>query len=157
MFRNLATTLALSLTGMIALGQGSPVDGYGNLDTAASERVQQRKVDFDRDVLAKMGVDQRFGAQVPGDAVFQDEHGRTIKFGDLYGPRPLIVMPMFFNCQGVCSVETDSLFQAAIQMTDLNIGRDYDIVLLSINPKETPELTYSRWTGIVNLYGRPGA
>jgi len=116
-----------------------------------------QRVDFNKDVLARMGVDQRFGAQVPGDAVFRDEHGRIIQFGDLYGKRPLIVMPMYFNCPGICGVETDSLMQAAIQMNDLTVGRDYDVVLLSINPKETPALTYSRWKPTVDLYGRPGS
>ncbi len=152
----LATAILVSLT-MLAGAQGSPIDGQSNPDTGASNTTTQQSINFNRDVLAKMGVDQKYGNQVPGDAVFRDDHWRTIRFGDLYGKRPIIVMPMFFECQGVCSVEVDSLMQAAIQMDNLNVGRDFDIVLLSINPKETPSLTSVRWNSAVKLYGRAGS
>ncbi|HTQ08610.1 MAG TPA: SCO family protein [Fimbriimonadaceae bacterium] len=126
-------------------------------DYSAAANAAAEKFDFNRNVLSKMGIDQHEGVQVPGDAVFQDEHGRTIHFGDLYGKRPLVVMPMYFNCPGICGVETDSLLEAAIQMKDRSIGRDYDIVLLSINPTETPKLTFPRWQGAEEMYGRPGS
>jgi protein SCO1 len=126
------------------------------VDVTPSAADQQRQANFSRDVLSKMGVDQRLGQQVPGDVAFQDEHGRTIKFGDLYGSRPIVIMPMFFECKGVCGVETDSLLQAIIQMQDLSVGRDFDIVMLSINPKETPDLTLSRWNNTVRLYNVHG-
>src|SRR5579862_439907 len=147
----------LTLVVAYCYGQGSPISGDSSPDISASAADQAKQRDFSRDVLAKMGVDQRLGQSVPGDVPFQDEHGRTVKFGDLYGARPLVIMPMFFECKGVCGVETDGLLQTAIQMTDLNVGRDYDIVMLSINPKETPEVTLPRWNNTVKLYNRPDA
>ncbi|HVT12087.1 MAG TPA: SCO family protein [Fimbriimonadaceae bacterium] len=154
MNRSFLAAIALGLTTALSFAQGSPIDGASNPDTGASNAAQQQQINFSRDVLAKMGVDQHYGAQVPGDVPFNDEHGNAIKFGDLYGSRPLIVMPMFFLCQGVCSVETDSLLQNIIQMDDLTVGKDYDVILLSINPKETPELILPRWKSTVKMYGR---
>jgi protein SCO1/2 len=151
MNRRIFTAIALGLTAALSHAQ-SPI---GDSDVAASGAVQQANRDFNRDVVAKMGVDQRLGETVPADVPFLDEHDRAIKFGDLYGKRPLIVMPMFFECKGVCGVETDALMQFAIHSQELNAGRDYDIVLLSINPKETPDLTLPRWNSTVSLYNRP--
>lgn len=117
----------------------------------------QKAANFQKDVLDKMGVDQRLGAKVPTDAVFQEADGRTVKFGELLGKRPMIIMPMFFSCQGVCGVETDSLLKSVIGMEDLNVGKDFDVILLSINPKENPSVTGSRWETVNKLYKRPGS
>lgn len=157
MNRSFLTAICLGFATALSFAQGSAIDGQSNPDTAASNAAQQQQVDFARDVMSKMGVEQHLGEQVPGDVPFMDEHGRAIKFGSLYGSRPLIVMPMFFLCQGVCSVETDSLLQNIIQLTDLSVGKDYDVVLLSINPKETPDLILPRWKSTVKMYGRPDA
>src|SRR6476659_6764643 len=47
---------------------------------------------------AQMGIDQHYGAQVPLDATFKDETGRTVKFGDMLQGKPVILLPMFFGC-----------------------------------------------------------
>ncbi|MFI5386526.1 MAG: SCO family protein [Fimbriimonadales bacterium] len=156
MNRRILMAMALGISAVLAHAQGSPIDGESNPDTGASAAAQQQQINFTRDVLSKMGVDQNLGRQVPGNVPFTDEHGRAIKFGDLFGSRPIIVMPMFFECKGVCSVETDSLLHTAIDMPDLSVGRDFDIVMLSINPKETPELTLPRWNGTVKIYNVHG-
>jgi protein SCO1/2 len=156
MKRIIFATITFGLTVALSFAQGQIMDGPGSGDVVASGAVQQANRNFQRDVLTKMGVDQLLGNQVPADIPFNDEHGRAINFGDLYGKRPIVIMPMFFQCKGVCGVETDSLFKAAIAMEDLNIGRDYDIVMLSINPKEAPDLTLPRWNTAVKDYNAHG-
>jgi protein SCO1 len=147
------SALIFGLTTALAMAQGQIMDS----DAAEGMRIQQAQKNFNVDVLAKMGVDQHAGAQVPGDVPFKDQHGHDIKFGDLYGSRPIVIMPMFFQCKGVCGVETDSLLRSAIQMSDLNVGRDYDIVMLSINPKETPDLVLPRWKTTIKTYNDKGS
>ncbi len=124
-------------------------------DARASGVDSQKQANFKLDVLDKMGIDQRLGAFVPGDVPLTDQNGRQIKFGDLYGKRPLVIMPMFFSCLSACPVETDALVRTVIQMPELSVGRDFDVVMLSLNPKETNELTQPRWRGVVRLYNRP--
>lgn len=123
---------------------------------AQAAPVQAVTRNFNRDVMAKMGVDQHEGAYVPKDVAFTDEHGREIKFGDLLGSRPIVIMPMFFECQGVCAVETDSLLQTLCQISDKSVGRDFDVVLLSINPAETPAESFPRWKVAVKTYDTYG-
>jgi protein SCO1/2 len=154
MFKPIVTATALVCSLALAFAQGMTNDLAGP-DVAAGAAAQNQTRNFNRDVLARMGVDQKEGAQVPADVPFTDEHGRQIKFGDLYGKRPIVIMPMFFTCQGVCSVETDSLLQTIIQIQELSVGKDYDVVMLSINPKETPEITLPKWKVAVETYGRP--
>lgn len=151
MSRSLLMLALLAIAGM-AFAQLPTRDA----DVAAGSTQQVASVNFNRDVLSKMGIDQLLGNQVPGDVELQDEHGRTIRFGDLYGKRPLVVMPMFFLCKGICGIETDELLQSAIHMDDLTVGKDYDIVMLSLNPKENPELTFPRWKSTVEIYNVKG-
>lgn len=148
--------LSALVLGMAALsfGQQGPFD---SADVSQSGKSAQQQRNFTKDVLDKMGVDQKLGEMMPADVPFQNQFGETIKFGDLFGKRPIVIMPMFFECKGVCSVETDSLLKNAIQLKDINVGRDYDIVMLSINPRETPDLTFPRWKGVIKLYDRPQA
>src|ERR1044072_304681 len=145
--------VAMGLLAALACAQG-PFDAS---DVTQSGKAAQVERDFTKRVLDKMGVDQRIGDQLPADVTFQNQFGETIKLGDLYGERPIVIMPMFFVCKGACSVDTDSLVKSAIELKDVSVGRDYDIVMLSINPKETPDLTFPRWKGVVKLYDRPGA
>lgn len=150
----IATAIALTLGAAYAAAQ-APVFDSG--DVKASGRAAQQDRNFTKDVLSKMGVEQRLGEYVPADVPFQNQHGETIRFGDLYGKRPIVIMPMFFECKGVCAVETDALMQSVCQMSQLTVGKDYDVVMLSINPKEKPELTLPRWNGVIKLYEKPEA
>jgi protein SCO1 len=146
-------TIAFAVCTALCSAQSQVMEG----DVAASGQTQQQQRNFNREVLAKMGVEEHQGRQVPGDVPLKDQHGRDIKFGDLYGSRPIVIMPMWFLCKGVCGFETDALLKTAIQMSDLNVGRDYDIVMLSINPKETPDLVLPRWKTTVKTYNDKGS
>src|SRR4051812_33103810 len=98
--KSIVTAIALSLTTALSFAQGQIIDGPGSTDTNASGAIQQANLNFKRDVLSKMGVNEHQGKFVPGDVPLMDEHGRQIKFGDLYGSRPIVIMPMFFQCKG---------------------------------------------------------
>ncbi len=109
---------------------------------------------FNENVLRHMGVDQLLGNKVATDATFQEADGTTVRFGDLLGKRPLVVMPMYFECHGVCGISTDSLLKATIGIDKKTVGTDYDVVLLSINPAEDPSVTAPRWKTAEKLYRR---
>jgi protein SCO1 len=117
-----------------------------------------------RDDLKQMKVEQKLGNQVPADAVFKDEYGNDIKFASLLGKRPLILLPIFYACRGICGKETDNLLKTVAKMQrsqvggdsdaqtqGKQVGRDYDIVFLSIHPKETPALAMNKKTSLLNV------
>ena len=104
-----------------------------------------------KQALSQMRIDQKLGSQVPGDAVFKDEEGKEIQFGSLLGQRPVVILPMFFGCQGICGTEVDGVLKNVAKMKGA-IGKDYDVVLLSINPNETSELARDKKISLLKVF-----
>ena len=101
---------------------------------------------------SQMRIDQHYGAQVPLDATFKDETGRTVRFGDMLQGKPMILLPMFFGCNGVCRLEVEDLFKTLEKDKDLHTGQDFNVVMLSINPTETPQLAADKKKLILSAY-----
>ena len=118
-----------------------------------------------------MGIEQNLGAKVPGDAVFTDDTNRQVTFGSYLGKRPIILVPIFYSCQTGCPLITEGLVQtlhAASHPTGmmamnknaghpLTLGRDLDVVMLSIDPRETPELAANKKAFIMDRLSDPAA
>lgn len=79
---------------------------------------------------------QSAGAAVPAQAPFTEADGRTIRFGDLLGRRPVILALGYFHCPMLCSLVRDDLFEA-LSHAGLRAGADYDAAVVSIDPGET--------------------
>ena len=81
---------------------------------------------------------QNSGAAVPAEARFTESDGRKIRFGDLYGHRPIILALGYFHCPMLCSIVRDDMLEA-LSHTGLRSGTDYDLAVVSIDPAETRE------------------
>ena len=106
----------------------------------------------------QMGLTQNLGAYLPKDVPFKDESGKEIKFGEVFQGRPVLLIPMFFTCKTMCVNIADGLVQTLAKATksdSLKPGRDLDVVMLSINHKETPELAQAKKVEIFNLLTPP--
>ncbi len=114
-----------------------------------------------------MGITQKLGVQLPMDTPFKDDEGKSIKFGDIFSGRPMVMIPMFYACRTGCSVITDSLLKTLTKATaktniaefkadDLRVGRDLDVIFLSIDPVETPELAHGKKVLVMDAYHQPG-
>jgi protein SCO1/2 len=115
------------------------------------------KADKGPDLSGKMAFDQKSGAQVPLDAEFLDEHGNTVKLGSYFNDRPVALMLVFYQCKGSCALEFEGATKAfrALQVDD--IGKSFDVVTISIHPKETPALALAKKNDILESYSRKGA
>src|SRR4051812_44371204 len=113
------------------------------------------------ELTRSMGITQRLGEYVPKDAQFKDEDGKTIHFGDLLQGRPIVLVPIFYACRTGCPLVTDSVMQtlakAGKSENEMIPGRDLDVVLLSIHPKETPELARAKKNLILSAIEPPNA
>jgi protein SCO1/2 len=109
------------------------------------------------DVSKKIGLDQKLGNKLPLDATFRDEHGKAVRLGSFFGKRPVLLMLVFFSCQGACQLEMENATQAFNEMKTQNVGRDFDVVSISIHPKETAELALEKKSDVLKMYPRPGA
>jgi protein SCO1/2 len=106
-------------------------------------------------VMKQMGIDQKLGQTVALEAKLQETSGRTIRFGDLFGNRPIIILPMFFNCQSSCGRQVNSLLRGLVKLNEMTAGQQFDVVLLSVHPKETPALTAVKKVELMRIYERP--
>jgi protein SCO1/2 len=77
------------------------------------------------------------GKTVPITAPFQDDNGKTVRFGDLLHGRPLIVAPVYYKCPNTCGTSLAWLFGNLADIKERS-GRDYDVVVFSIDPRERP-------------------
>jgi protein SCO1/2 len=138
-------TLACALLCASALGQ---VSSYGDKQTGENTGDQLPQV------LQKVGVAQHLNQPLPLDAQFVDDTGKPVKLGDYFGKHPAILSLVYYNCPMLCSEELDGL-TSALEMVHLTPGKDFDVVIISIDPSETPELAAKKKAFYVKRYGRP--
>jgi protein SCO1/2 len=107
-----------------------------------------------REIVERVGFDQRLGATLPLDAEFRDEAGRSVRLGELLGPRPLVLVPVYYRCPLLCPLVERGAAMAAKPL-DLLPGRDFDFVFVSFDPTDTPERAAQRKAATLAEYGRP--
>src|ERR1700760_243801 len=105
------------------------------------------------DVLNTVKIDQRLGQQLPLDATFRDETGKTVKLGDYFGKKPVILSLVYYQCQILCMEDLNGLV-GALEMVNLKPGKDFQIVIVSIDPQETPAIAATKKAMYVKRYGQ---
>lgn len=106
--------------------------------------------------LTNVGIEQHLDAQVPANLSFIDDEGRPVKLGDYFGKKPLILNLVYYNCPMLCG-ETLAGMTAAMKMVKFDLGNQFEVVTVSFNPQETPQLAAEKKKDYVRRYGRPGA
>ena len=107
-------------------------------------------------ILNEIGIDQRIGEQLPLDIPFTDESGRTVRLGDYFGKRPVILALVYYECPMLCTQVLNGLV-SALGVMNFEAGREFDVVAVSFNPKEGPGLASQKKAAYVERYGRPGS
>lgn len=105
--------------------------------------------------LKEVHYNQRLGEQVPLELPFRDDAGRPVKLGDYFGQRPAVLILAYYRCPMLC----DLVMQAAergLKPLSLDPGKDFDVIVASIDPTDTPERAAMKKRDIVKRYGRPG-
>jgi protein SCO1 len=105
-------------------------------------------------VLQKVGVAQHLNQQLPLDAAFVDESGKPVKLGDYFGKHPAILALVYYTCPMLCSEEMDGL-TSSLEMVKLTPGKDFDVVIVSIDPSDSLEQAAKSKALYVKRYGRP--
>jgi protein SCO1 len=105
-------------------------------------------------ILKKISVEQKLNTQLPLNLQLRDETGKTVQLGDYFGQKPVILSLVYFQCQILCPEEIDGLV-GALEMLKLNPGRDFNVVLVSIDARETPQIAAREKAFYMKRYGRP--
>jgi len=106
--------------------------------------------------LENVGIEQHLDGQVPSDLAFVDDTGRPVKLGDYFGKKPLILNLVYYNCTMLCGEALAGL-TGSMKMIKFDVGNQFDVVTVSFNPKETPEIAAAKKADYLKRYGRPGA
>jgi protein SCO1/2 len=107
-------------------------------------------------ILSKIAIDQRIGHSLPLDAAFVDDQGRSVRLGDYFGKRPVVLALVYYECPMLCTQVLNGLVSSLGTM-NLTVGREFDVVAVSFNPKEGPGLASQKKANYVERYGRPGS
>jgi protein SCO1 len=106
--------------------------------------------------LENVGIEQHLDAQVPPDLTFRDETGAAVKLGDYFGRKPLILNLVYYNCTMLCGEALAGL-ASAMRLVKFDLGNEFDVVTVSFDPRETPEMAAAKKKDYVGRYGRPNA
>lgn len=105
-----------------------------------------------------IGIDEKTGEFVPGDIKFVDENGRSVEIKDFFNNKqPLLLNLVYFSCPRLCNYATEGLIQAMNEQKSLDLGKDYKVLTVSFDTKDTPEIAAgkaSRYRGILQ-HGDP--
>ncbi len=108
------------------------------------------------DLVREIGIDQKLNQQLPLDTVFHDEQGNVVKLGDYFGSKPVILNLVYFRCPMLCSLVLEDLVKA-LRPLKMDVGREFQIVTISIDPKDTPEDALVKKEKYMTSYKRKGA
>lgn len=106
--------------------------------------------------LEGIGVDQRLGERVPLDLRFVDEAGKTVELRDFFHGRPVLLTLVYYECPSLCTTSLTQLTRGLNGLSE-SAGERFDIVTVSINPRETPALAAAKKANYLHSYRRPSA
>jgi protein SCO1/2 len=105
-------------------------------------------------LLSKVGIAQNLNTQLPLALTFTDDQGKQVELGDYFGKKPAILALVYYQCPMLCSEELNGL-TGALQMVDEVPGRDFNVIVVSIDPSEGTDLAAAKKRGYVKRYGHP--
>lgn len=108
----------------------------GLLALAASTACAQ----FSRPAIAQgVGIDQKLNSQIPLDLAFHDEHGATVPLRSYFGDKPVVISMVYFSCGSLCPMSIKET-TTSLNRLPLRPGIDYNVLVVSFDPKDTPEI-----------------
>ncbi len=105
-------------------------------------------------LLDKVTITQKLNQQLPLNAQFVDETGKPVTLSEYFGKRPVILALVYYSCPILCSEELKGL-AGSLEMVNFTPGKDFDVVVVSIDPSEKPELAAQQKRRYLKFYGRP--
>jgi len=107
-------------------------------------------------ILSEVGVDPKPGAMLPLDASFRNESGEPVRLGDYFRGKPVVLVPVYYECPMLCSLILNG-FTKALRAMPYTAGREFEIVTFSFDPKEKTETAAEKRRSYLAEYGRPEA
>jgi len=103
-----------------------------------------------------VGLEQHLYAQLPLALEFRDETGKAVQLGEYFSAKPVILILDYYQCPRLCPLVLDGLL-ASLRMLVLTVGEQFDVLTVSIDPRDTPAVAAAKKAHYLGRYGRPGA
>jgi protein SCO1/2 len=107
-------------------------------------------------ILSKVTFDQRLDEQLPLGVTLTDEDGRAVKLGQYFGRKPVVLAFAYYECPMLCTQILNGLTSALTVLTE-TVGREFDVVVLSFDARETPALAMCKKKAHLDRYKRAGS
>ncbi|HEX4652612.1 MAG TPA: SCO family protein [Candidatus Udaeobacter sp.] len=106
--------------------------------------------------LRQITFDQNVNQQISRDLSFRDSDGTTFQVGTHFGKRPTLLVLGYYHCPMLCTLINNGLIEA-LQELRLDVGKDFDVINISVDPHETPALAAAKKAEYLKRYGRSNA
>jgi protein SCO1 len=143
----ISTAGAVVLSLMAALPLTAQVAAYGDKAVGPTN-------DSPPSVLKGVGVEQHLNTQLPLNLTFTDDTGKLVPLSSYFGKRPAILALVYYQCPMLCSEELNGL-TSALEMVKYVPGKDFDIIVVSIDPSEGTDLAAAKKRSYLIRYGHP--
>jgi protein SCO1/2 len=112
---------------------------------------------YSRELQNTIGIDQKLGEQIPLDLTFTNEAGQSVRIGDYFGDKPIVLTLVYYDCPMLCNQVLTSLLRA-MNVLAFGIGTEFDVLTVSVDPSETHELAAAKRAEYLKNYrGRDGS
>jgi protein SCO1/2 len=139
-----ALVLCMALSAPSAMAQ---VSGYG-------EKLMGPVNDKPPSLLNAVRIEQRLNQQLPLNLTFTDDAGKQVQLSSYFGKRPAILALVYYQCPMLCSEELNGL-TGALQMVNFVPGKDFNVIVVSIDPSEGTDLAAAKRRSYLKRYGKP--
>ena len=144
----LAAALLLQAAPAAAQNIGQPPPGFRATPGAPSSQMPAP--------LREIGFDQHLDQPLPLDAEFVDDAGQPVKIGKYFGQKPVVLAFVYYECPMLCT-QVMTAMTSTLSVLSLNAGTDFELVLVSFDPRETPVQAARRKREFLHRYKREGA
>ena len=108
------------------------------------------------EALRDVEFDQKLGAQVALDITFRDDTGKTVQLSDYFRSKPVILMFAYYDCPHLCPLVLEGLVKS-LKAISFGVGKEFDVLIASIDPGDSPELATAKKQKYLQMYGRSGS
>jgi protein SCO1/2 len=107
--------------------------------------------------LDKVGIDQKLNEQLPLDIIFRDEAGQEVRLGQYFNQgRPVLISLVYYECPLLCNEVLNGL-AGSLKTLSFDVGKEFEVVTVSFDARETPQLAAAKKDSYMARYGREGA
>jgi protein SCO1 len=138
--RAIVTVAALLITGSIVRGQTIPTNTGPNSALMPAQ-------------LQNVGFEPQLNAQIPLDLPFVDENGNSVQLRDYFEQKPVVLAFVYYGCPMLCN-QVEQGVVGALRMLSFTPGRDYEVVFVSFDPRESADMAAQKKKAALSHFGR---